>query len=103
MRPSSRVPAPLVDHPEGLHPEIVWHVLQQATPHRVAAPEQYVCLFPRAYDFPYGEEDDDDVDLSNPFTPRFHGCDVAQKAELRLHPYEATRVARAGAKRGQRS
>lgn len=77
-----------------LRPDGELHVLQLATTHRVAAPEGAAPRFPKAYDFPCGEDDDDP---SDPWVPRFHGCDLAQKAELRLHPFEVARLARAAA------
>lgn len=77
-----------------VRPDGELHVLQLATTHWVAAPEGTAPRFPKGYDFPCDEDDDDP---SDPDAPRFHGCNVQQKAEVRLHPIVVARLARAAA------
>ncbi len=71
------------------------HVQQLAVTHRVAVPPSVPSLFPAEGDSRRHRADPDaPLDLSDPFYPRFHGCDITHKAELRLYRHEQARVTR---------
>jgi len=83
------------------------HVQQLATTYNVAVPDEYDGDLSERYgftsqmDFECLEGSNRGRDLSDPGFPMYHGCTVAEKAELRLSPPESIRVARAAAEQGK--